>query len=282
MAQAKNYYLRDEAQLWPQILAGAVAVIFLAILITQIQAGFERNNIQLDWAIFGKPSELTTGSYLNTILIGMWLTIRLSLISIALALLLGTIVGVARLSQNPVISFAASGYVEFFRNTPLLVQIFFWNFGVLNMLPQGIKDWLNNHSPEQWAVIAALSIYTSSYIAETIRAGIQGVHKGQTEAAKAVGLHGFDVLRLVILPQAFRKVLPPLGSQFLNLVKNSSLASQIGVAELFYYGTQIQSYTFKGFESITAITLAYLVLSLSLSGLLNVILMQLSKGEVKK
>lgn len=264
-----------------QILAGALLILAVGFAYWQVRAGFARNNITLDWSIFAKPSQLTGGTYLTTILVGMWLTVRLALISIVLALVLGTVVGVARLSGNPVVRAAAGVYVEFFRNTPLLVQIFFWNFGVLNVLPQGVKTWLNTHSPEQWAVIAALSIYTSSYIAETIRAGIQSIPRGQPEAARALGLSGTDILRLVILPQAFRVVLPPLGSQFLNLTKNSSLASQIGVAELFYYGTQVQSYTFRGFESITAITVAYLILSLLITGALNLAMRRLHLPGVR-
>ncbi len=254
-----------------QILAGALLVLALGFVVLQVRGGFARNNVNLDWGIFARPSQLTGGTYLTTILIGMWLTVRLSLISIVLALILGLTVGVARLSRNPVISSAALAYVEFFRNTPLLVQIFFWNFGVINVLPQPLKNVVLDHGPEQIAVIAALSIYTSSYIAETIRAGIQSVPRGQFEAAGSLGLSGSQVLGLVVLPQALRVVTPPLGNQFLNLTKNSSLASQIGVAELFYYGTQVQSYTFRGFESITAITVAYLALSLLIALGLNLL-----------
>ena len=256
---------------YQQVVAVLILVALGVFAVMRVRSGFAANNVTLDWSIFSKPSPLTRGTYLTTILIGMLLTIRLAVIGIVFAMLLGTLVGVSRLSQNPVVSRVAAAYVEFFRNTPLLVQIFFWNFGVLNVLPGPIKNWLFDHSPEQWAVIAALSVYTSSYIAETIRAGILSVHRGQTEAAKSLGLSGSDVLGRIVLPQAFRAVLPPLGSQFLNLTKNSSLASQIGVAELFYYGTQVQSYTFRGFESITAITVAYLVLSLTITFLLNML-----------
>lgn len=259
------------AGFYQQLAAVVALVVALIFIVVRVRAGFAANNVTLDWSIFTKPSQLTSGTYLTTILIGMLLTIRLAVIGIVLAMILGTIVGVSRLSANPVVSRVAAVYVEFFRNTPLLVQIFFWNFGIINALPQSIKSWLNSHSPEQWAVLAALSVYTSSYIAETIRAGILSVPKGQSEAAQSLGLSGSDVLVKIILPQAFRTVLPPLGSQFLNLTKNSSLASQIGVAELFYYGTQVQSYTFRGFESITAITLAYLLLSLSITFLLNLL-----------
>ncbi|TSA80550.1 amino acid ABC transporter permease [Deinococcus detaillensis] len=260
-----------QRSVYQQVIAVVVVVALAVFAFLRVRAGFAANSITLDWSIFSKPSQLTQGTYLTTILIGMLLTIRLALIGIVFAMLLGTLVGVSRLSHNPVVNRVAAAYVEFFRNTPLLVQIFFWNFGVINVLPAPIKNWLFNHSPEQWAVIAALSVYTSSYIAETIRAGILSVPKGQTEAAKSLGLNGSQVLSLVTLPQAFRAVLPPLGSQFLNLTKNSSLASQIGVAELFYYGTQVQSYTFRGFESITAITVAYLVLSLTITFLLNLL-----------
>lgn len=258
-------------RVYPQLIAVLALIAALVFTVFRVRAGFAANNVTLDWSVFTRPSQLTGGTYLTTILIGMLLTIRLAVIGIGIAMLLGTLVGVSRLSGNPVVSRVAGAYVEFFRNTPLLVQIFFWNFGVINVLPAAVKGWLFDHSPEQWAVIAALSVYTSSYIAETIRAGILSVHRGQAEAARSLGLSASDVLGRVILPQALRAVLPPLGSQFLNLTKNSSLASQIGVAELFYYGTQVQSYTFRGFESITAITVAYLILSLTISFLLNLV-----------
>ena len=196
---------------YQQLIAALVLAAAVVYAFVRVRTGFAANNVTLDWSIFTKPSALTGGTYLTTILIGMLLTIRLALIGIVFAMLLGTLVGVSRLSLNPVVSRVAAAYVEFFRNTPLLVQIFFWNFGVINVLPAPLKGWLINHSPEQWAVIAALSVYTSAYIAETIRAGILSVHRGQTEAAKSLGLSGSDVLGRIVLPQAFRAVLAAAG-----------------------------------------------------------------------
>ncbi len=256
---------------YQQLFAGLLLIILVGYAVIKVRNGFAANGIKLDWGVFAQPSSVTSGTYFDTILQGLALTIRISFFGIILAVLLGTAVGVSRLSVNPVVNRVASVYVEIFRNTPLLVQMFFWNFGIFNILPANIKIWLNSHSPEQWAVIAALSVYTSSYIAETIRAGIQSVNKGQAEAAKSLGLSGSDVLSKIVLPQAFRAVLPPLGSQFLNLTKNSSLASQFGVGELYFNGTQIQSNTGRGFESIVAVSLAYLILSLTITLILNLI-----------
>ncbi len=255
-----------------QSLFGAFLIALVGVLVWQISQGLKANNIVLDWGVLGQPSQITSGSNLTTILLGMWLTIRIALVSIILALLLGIVVGVSRLSSNTVVRLVATAYVEFFRNTPLLVQIFFWYFGVFNLLPKVVQDSLDTQfGAPTVAVVAALSIYTSSYIAETIRAGIQSIPKGQFEAGDSLGLSGFQTLGLIILPQALRVVIPPLGNQFLNLTKNSSLASQLGAQELFYYGIQMQSYSGQGFVSISAITLGYLVMSLSITAILTLI-----------
>lgn len=255
-----------------QSLFGAFLIALVGVLVWQISQGLKANNIVLDWGVLGQPSQITSGSNLTTILLGMWLTIRIALVSIVLALLLGIVVGVSRLSSNTVVRLVATAYVEFFRNTPLLVQIFFWYFGVFNLLPKLVQDSLDaQFGAPTVSVVAALSIYTSSYIAETIRAGIQSIPKGQFEAGDSLGLNGFQTLSLIILPQALRVVIPPLGNQFLNLTKNSSLASQLGAQELFYYGIQMQSYSGQGFVSISAITLGYLVMSLSITAVLNLI-----------
>jgi polar amino acid transport system permease protein len=269
-----------------QSLFGAFLIALVGVLVWQILQGLKTNNIVLDWSVLGQPSQITNGSNFTTILLGMWLTIRIALVSIVLALLLGIVVGVSRLSSNTVVRLVATAYVEFFRNTPLLVQIFFWFFGVFYLLPtplqQTLDSWfgkttlldgkvVSNVSEYVVAVVVALSVYTSSYIAETIRAGIQSISKGQSEAGLSLGLSGFQTLTKIVLPQALRVVIPPLGNQFLNLTKNSSLASQLGAEELFYYGLQMQNTTGQGFVSISAITLGYLVLSLTITAILALI-----------
>lgn len=218
-------------------------------------------NYQFDWSV------VTSGRYLDWLLQGLGLTLELSLWACILAFSLGLLVAAARLSPVRALRWLSQAYLEFFRNTPLLVQIFFWYFGAYYVLPQAVNDWLNNHSFEFAAALIALTIYTSAFIAEDLRSGIRGIPVGQMEAARSQGFSYLAAMRYVILPQAVRRTVPPLVGQFLNATKNSSLAMTIGVAELTYQARQIESYTFKGFEAFTAATLLYLAISLAITGL---------------
>jgi polar amino acid transport system permease protein len=220
-------------------------------------------NYQFDWAI------VTSGQYFEWILAGLRVTIQLSLVSIALAFILGLLIAVMRMSQNAPIRWFAMGYLEFFRNTPLLVQIFFWYFGSDKILPQAARDWLYSVNFEFAAAVIALTIYTSAFIAEDIRSGVRSIPKEQMEAARSSGFSYVRSMLYIILPQAVRITIPPLINQFLNLAKNSSLAMTIGVAELTYQARQVESYTFKGFEAFTAATLVYLAISLVITGLMT-------------
>ena len=195
---------------------------------------------------------------------------QLSAVSIALAFLLGLIIAMMRMSHVWPVRWFAHGYLEFFRNTPLLVQMFFWYFGSYKVLPQAVNDWLATTNFEFAAAVIALTIYTSAFIAEDIRSGIRSIPKEQMEAARSSGFSYFRSMQYIILPQAIRITVPPLVNQFLNLVKNSSLAMTIGVAELTYQARQVESYTFKGYEAFTAATLVYLAMSLAIMGLVYV------------
>jgi polar amino acid transport system permease protein len=210
-----------------------------------------------------------SGDYGRWFVDGLAVTLELSRISIVLALGLGTILTVLRLSRvTPLVWFAA-GYVEFFRNTPLMVQIFFWYFGSDPILPAFFKTWLYQQNIEFATAVIALSTYTAAFIAEELRAGILSIPKTQIEASRATGLTFLQAMGYVILPQAFRIIIPPLISQFLNLIKNSSLAMTIGVMELTYIARQVEAHTFHGFESFTVSTLIYLSLSLLVSLIIN-------------
>jgi polar amino acid transport system permease protein len=217
-----------------------------------------------DWSI------VTSGKYFDWLVSGLKITLELSSISIVLAFLLGLFIAVLRMSHVKPIRFIASAYLEFFRNTPLLVQIFFWYFGSYKILPTVINDWLNSTNFEFAAAVIALSIYTSAFIAEDLRSGILSIPKEQMEAARSAGFSFLRAMQYIILPQAIRITVPPLVNQFLNLAKNSSLAMTIGVAELTYQARQVESYSFKGFEAFTAATLIYLVLSVSITFLVHV------------
>jgi polar amino acid transport system permease protein len=200
---------------------------------------------------------------------GTVVTIELSVVSILLATLLGTAAGLGRLSPRRLARGLSGAYVEFFMNTPLVVQLFFWYFGLPMVLPEAVKTWLWAHNFEFVAGVLGLTVYTATFIAETVRAGVQAVDRGQWEAALAHGLSHRQTLAHVILPQAFRIILPPLGNQFLNLTKNSSLAMTIAVQELTFQSQAVEAQTFRGFEATTVATLIYLALTLALSVLIH-------------
>ena len=217
-----------------------------------------------DWSI------VTSGKYFDWLVSGLKVTLELSSVSIVLAFLLGLFIAVLRMSHLKPVRFIASAYLEFFRNTPLLVQIFFWYFGSYKVLPTAVNDWLNSTNFEFAAAVIALSIYTSAFIAEDLRSGILSIPKEQMEAARSAGFSFLRSMQYIILPQAVRITVPPLVNQFLNLAKNSSLAMTIGVAELTYQARQVESYSFKGFEAFTAATLVYLAISVCITYLVHV------------
>lgn len=216
-----------------------------------------------DWTI------VTSGKYFWWLVDGLKITLELSAVSIVLSFFIGLLIAVMRMSQFKPVLWFSHAYLEFFRNTPLLVQIFFWYFGSYQILPKAVSDWLNSTNFEFAAAVIALTIYTSAFIAEDIRSGVRSIPKEQMEAARSSGFSYLRAMQFIILPQAVRLTIPPLINQFLNLVKNSSLAMTIGVAELTYQARQVESYTFKGFEAFTAVTLVYLVISLLITGLIT-------------
>jgi polar amino acid transport system permease protein len=222
-----------------------------------------------NWGVF--VNETQYGHMGLLMLNGLQLTISISIYSAAIALGLGTLFGLARLSKfKPVYAFA-SAYVEFFRNTPLLVQLFFWNFALPNAFPQEIRYKLFEYNFEFWAATIGLGIFTSAFMAEIIRAGMQSIPKGLLEASYSSGMSYAQTLRKIILPLAFREIIPPLGSEFLNNMKNSSLAMTLGVAEVCWSMQEVESLTYAGFEATAAATAIYLSLSLVIAGLLNLV-----------
>jgi polar amino acid transport system permease protein len=218
---------------------------------------------QFDWSV------VTSGKYFEWLVSGFMVTLKLSVVGIILAFIVGLLIAVMRMSHFRPVRWFALAYLEFFRNTPLLVQIFFWYFGSYKILPTAVNDWLNNTNFEFAAAVIALTIYTSAFIAEDIRSGVLSIPREQMEAARSAGFSYLRSMQYIILPQAVRITVPPLVNQFLNLAKNSSLAMTIGVMELTYQARQVESYTFKGFEAFTAATIVYLVLSTSITALVH-------------
>ncbi len=220
-------------------------------------------NYQFDWDL------VLTGKHGQWIIDGVITTLQISAISIVLTLLLGTVIAVMRMSKFKPFEWFSFAFVEFFRNTPLLIQIFFWYFGSYAILPEVVNEWLYDHDFEFAAGVISLTVYTAAFVAEEIRAGIFSIPKNQLEASRATGLSFLQAYRYVILPQAFRIIIPPLISQSLNLIKNSSLVMTIGVMDLTYMARQIESYTFHGFEAFTVATVIYLCISLIVSLMIN-------------
>ena len=216
-----------------------------------------------DWSI------VTSGKYFEWLVSGLMLTLELSAMGIVFSFLLGLLIAVMRMSHIRPVRWFAHVYLEFFRNTPLLVQIFFWYFGSYKILPEAVNDWLNSTNFEFAAALIALTIYTSAFIAEDIRSGVLSIPKEQMEAARSAGFSYLRSMQYIILPQAVRITVPPLVNQFLNLAKNSSLAMTIGVMELTYQARQVESYTFKGFEAFSAATLVYVGLSIVITALMH-------------
>ena len=148
---------------------------------------------------------------------------------------------------------------------PLLVWMFFWYFAVPPVLPEAAREWLFNHGAEFWAGTLALGVYHGARFSEVIRAGIQSIPKTQFEAGVSTGLSTAQVYRLIIIPVALRLIIPPATNESLNLLKNSSVALTIGVAELTFQTRQIETYTAKAFEALTAGTLIYLALCVTIA-----------------
>ena len=187
---------------------------------------------------------------------GFKYTIIASLIALVGSFILGTVVAIMRIAPLKPLNWIGSIYVEFIRNIPVLIIVFFFYFGLASI---GIEmDGLT-------AGTLALTIYTAAFIAEAIRAGILSVPKGQMEAARSSGLSYNQAMRLIILPQAIKIVIPPLGNQFINLVKNSSILGVIAGLDLMYQADLISSRTFVTFDVYIFVALFYLVLTIPLS-----------------
>ena len=190
---------------------------------------------------------------------GVWLlqglltTLAISALAWLLAAALGILAGALRTVPFRPLRAVATFYVEFFRNVPLLVWMFFWYFGVPPLLPDGLQRWLFDHGAEFWAGMFALGVYHGARLSEVIRSGIQAIPRTQFEAAQALGLTVLQTYRLVIVPVALRLIVPPATSESLNLLKNSSVALTISVAELTFQTRQIETYTARAIEALCTV-----------------------------
>jgi polar amino acid transport system permease protein len=207
---------------------------------------------------------------------GLWVTVQLAVLAIIGSTVLGTLVALGRVSSTPALAplrWLLAVYVEFFRNVPLLVQLVFWSFGMFSLdLVRSIVAPLNSIYTNQFlAGVFGLTIYTSAYVAEALRSGIQSVPKGQMEAARASGLGYWTAMRTVVLPQAFALAFPAIGNQYVAATKNTSVVMAIGVTDLVFQAQQIESATFAAFEAYTAVLVIFVVICLAESALLALI-----------
>jgi general L-amino acid transport system permease protein len=256
------------------------------------EAGFEIGESLLTYS--------AADTYLRALAVGLLNTFQVSILGVVLATLLGFAFGIFSLSKNFLLRGLSRAYVELFRNTPLLVQLFFWyallfdglpgprealhplpgvflsNRGIFFPLPgstpalEGFNFAGGGHlSPELACLLVGLVVYTAAFIAEIVRAGVLSVPKGQVEAADALGLGRFVKMKIIVLPQALRLIVPPLSSQYLNLVKNSSLAVAIGYPDFVSVVNTAINQTGQAIEGIALIMAAYLTVSLSISALMN-------------
>ena len=191
------------------------------------------------------------------LLIGAGVTIQITVLSTAIGFVIGLIVGVARISNLRVLRMLAEVYVEFFRGTPLLVQIFLFYFALPVITGQRIDPFI--------AAISACGINSGAYVAEIFRAGIQSIDEGQMEAGRSLGMTWLQTMRYIIVPQAFKRVIPPLGNEFIAMLKDSSLVSVIGFEELTRRGQLIIAKTYGSFEIWMSVAVIYLVMTLTIS-----------------
>ncbi len=220
-------------------------------------------NYHWNWHIFFEPSPNGTGTYLDMLLSGLMVTIVTSLAAWVIALATGAVVGVMRTLPSKTANLFGFCYVEFFRNMPLLVQLFLWFFVLPELLPHAWGLWLKQlpNAPFYTAAIGT-GLFMSARVAEQTRAGINSLPRGQRMAATALGLRTAQVYRYVLLPISFRIILPPLTSEFLSTIKNTSVALTIGLIELTAEARAMQEFSFQVFEAFTAATVLYLLINI--------------------
>jgi polar amino acid transport system permease protein len=200
---------------------------------------------------------------------GLWVTLKVSFIAIIFGIIIGLMAGLARISENPALKWTAITYIELIRGSPLLVQIFIWYFVLATLVNSLLSRNDLSQIPPLWFGVASLATFSGAYVAEIVRAGIQSIHRGQTEAARSLGMSYVESMIHVILPQAFRRIIPPLTGQFISLVKDSSLLGIIAIRELAKATREIVTTSLQPFELFFICAILYLVLTFSLSMLLQ-------------
>lgn len=208
--------------------------------------------------------------YGDQLLIGFRNTLIASIIALVFSLVIGGLIGVLQTADNAVLKRIGNIYVEFFRNIPLLIIVMFF-YVVVPLY------WFNINGFT--AGIIGLTIYTSAFVADVVRSGIQSVPKGQMEAGLSQGFTFWETMRYIVLPQAIKIVIPPLGNQFINLVKNSSILAMVAGLDLMYYGDLIANETFNTFDTYILVGLFYLVITVPLTYAMNKVEQRLASND---
>lgn len=224
-------------------------------------------NYTFDWSVLWRHP------YGNLFIKGIFTTIHLSLLAWMIAVVLGIGIGIFRVLPTRSFRFLGAAYVQIFRNTPFLVQLFFWYFAAPLLLPRPAQEWLYDNVPNYayWAGVAALGTYTASRVAEHFRSGLLAIPRDQYRAAYSTGLTTLQTYRYVIAPYAFRIIIPPFTTEFLTCFKNSALAMTIGVMEVTHTAYYVDSFTSHGLETTTAASLVYLCIALCVAFFMSLV-----------
>lgn len=225
-----------------------------------------------NWQVFLQPSATGEGTYLAWLFEGLKWTVTLSLTAWIIALVVGSIIGVLRTVPNRWLGLIAAIYVEVFRNIPLLVQLFIWYFVLPELLPGETGNAFKQMNPLAQQFLAAmvcLGLFTAARVAEQVRAGINSLPRGQRNAGLAMGFTLPQVYKHVLLPMAYRIIVPPLTSEFLNIFKNSAVATTIGLIELSRQAQQLVDFTAQPYEAFIAVTVLYLLINVTVMFLMR-------------
>jgi len=199
------------------------------------------------------------------LIIGLWITLKVSVMATIFGVLIGVIGGLMRISSNPALKWITIAYVEVIRGSPLMVQILIWYFVLGTVINDLLAAFGLGRIPVFWYGVASLACFAGAYVTEIVRAGIQSIHRGQTEAARSLGMTYAQSMRYIILPQALRRILPPLAGQFISLIKDSSLLGMIAIRELTKAAREAVASTLQPFELYILAAVLYLVLTFTLS-----------------
>ena len=195
------------------------------------------------------------------LIIGLWITLKVSVIATILGIIIGIFGGLTRISSNPALRWTTTIYVEIIRGSPLMVQILIWYFVLGTVINDLLAAYGLGQLPAFWYGVASLACFAGAYVTEIVRAGIQSIHRGQTEAARSLGMSYAQSMLHIILPQALRRILPPLAGQFISLIKDSSLLGIIAIRELTKAAREAVTASLQPFEVYLLAAVLYLVLT---------------------